>query len=67
MTTLWLPFFECHESLSDSQDDKFHEFAVSEMKECHGDMGRGRLARAYASREGYLSWGQLVPVLTDNL
>ena len=34
---------------------------------CHGDMGRGRLARTYASREGDMSWGQLVPVLTDNL
>jgi hypothetical protein len=34
---------------------------------CHGDMGRGRLARTYSSREGDMSWGQLVPVLTDNL
>ena len=32
-----------------------------------GDMGRGRLARTYASREGDMTWGQLEPVLTDNL
>ena len=24
-------------------------------------------ARTYASREGYMSWGQLAPVVTDNL
>ena len=23
---------------------------------CHGDMGRGRLARTYSSREGNMSW-----------
>ena len=23
---------------------------------CHGDVGRGRLARTYASREGDMSW-----------
>jgi hypothetical protein len=40
---------------------------VVELEHCHGDMGRGTLARAYASREGDMSWGQLVPVLTDNL
>jgi hypothetical protein len=33
----------------------------------HGDMGRGKLARTYDSREGDMSWGQLVMVLTDNL
>ena len=34
---------------------------------CHGDMVRGRIARTHASREGDMSWGQLEPVLTDNL
>ena len=34
---------------------------------CHGDMVRGRLARTHASREGDMSWGQLVSVLTNNL
>ena len=34
---------------------------------CHGDVDRGRVAREYDSREGDMSWGQMVPVLTDNL
>jgi hypothetical protein len=40
---------------------------VSERGTYHGDMDQGRLERTYASREGDMSWGQLVPVLTDNL
>ncbi len=44
-------------------DDRLHMV----VKICHGDMNRGILTRVYTSEEGDMSWGQLVPVLTDNL
>jgi hypothetical protein len=40
---------------------------LSSITLCHGDMDRGRVVRTYVSSEGDMSWGQLVPVLTDNL
>jgi hypothetical protein len=33
----------------------------------HGDMDRGNLVWTYASRGGDMPWGQLSPVVTDNL